>query len=239
MVLSFAILIMTILVSNNSNSSLTSIKNNSAIPIFDYLPTYYNYVDQYIPFYIDGDFSHPYNPINDTIATLGRVLFYDKNLSVPQNTSCGSCHKQAFAFGDTSLLSQGHMGELTERHSMRLVNLRFGQTEKFFWDERVTTLEAQTTDPIKDHLEMGFSGVDGDPNFNDLLDRLNGIDYYDNLFLNAFGDSLITEERIQLALAQFVRSIQSFDSKYDQGRVQVESDKDPFPNFTMSCRTSI
>ncbi|MEL6141115.1 MAG: cytochrome-c peroxidase, partial [Bacteroidota bacterium] len=54
------------------------------------------------------------------------------------------------------------------------------------------------------------------------------------LFTMAYGDAVITEERMQLALAQFVRSIQSFDSKYDIGRAQVNGNNGNFPNFTQA-----
>jgi len=37
---------------------------------------------------------------------------------------------------------------------------------------------------------------------------------------------------MQLALVQFIRSIKSFDSKYDQGRDMVNNNNQPFPNFT-------
>ena len=42
---------------------------------------------------------------------------------------------------------------------------------------------------------------------------------------------------MQECLAQFVRSIQSFDSKFDAGRSQVANDNVPFPNYTPEeCR---
>ncbi len=52
------------------------------------------------------------------------------------------------------------------------------------------------------------------------------------MFTYIYGDATITETKIQNALAQFVRSIQSFDSKYDLGRDQVNNNMAPFPNFT-------
>jgi cytochrome c peroxidase len=79
---------------------------------------------------------------------------------------------------------------------------------------------------------MGFSGAGGDPGFDDLVARLESIDYYNELFAFVYGDADVTENRIQLALAQFVRSIQSFDSRYDEGRSRVPNDESPFPNFT-------
>ena len=50
----------------------------------------------------------------------------------------------------------------------------------------------------------------------------------------AYGDTVITEQKIQLALSQFIRSIQSFDSPYDLGRTQVSHDSLDFPNFSQN-----
>lgn len=190
-----------------------------------------NYANQGQPNYITDDNTAANNPITDAGATLGRVLFYDKNLSRTNTVACGSCHIQQFAFGDTARASVGVNGT-TGRHSMRLVNARFADEVQFFWDERAATLEIQTTQPIQDHAEMGYSGSNGDPDFNDLLAKLDGISYYNDLFYLAFGDTNITEARMQQALAQFVRSIQSFDSPFDVGRAQVNNNGQPFPNFT-------
>ena len=194
------------------------------------LDNLFNYANQDIPDYITKDNTDG-NPIDDRAATLGRVLFYDKNLSNDGNIACASCHIQAHAFGDPSVQSTGVNG-LTSRHSMRLVNPRFSREEKFFWDERAETLEALATQPIQDHIEMGFSGINGDPNMDDLIIHLESIDHYNTLFEFAFGDSEITENRMQLALAQFIRSIQSFDSRFDEGLMQVDNTSQPFPNFT-------
>jgi cytochrome c peroxidase len=190
----------------------------------------YAYAGQSVPGFITKDNSTG-NTITDKGATLGRVLFYDKSLSVNNTVSCGSCHRQEFAFSDTSVASKGVNGT-TGRHSMRLVNARFGQEGKFFWDERAATLEDQTTQPIKDHSEMGFSGKNGDPSINDLITKLKAVDYYKELFTFAYGTDEITEQKMKLALAQFVRSISSFDSKYDAGRALVPNDGANFSNFT-------
>lgn len=189
-----------------------------------------NYANQDVPNHIPppqiGD-----TPLTDAGATLGRVLFYDRNLSVDNSISCSSCHSQEHAFGDLAQASVGVNGQ-TGRHSMRLVNVRFAQETRFFWDERAPTLEAQTTQPIQDHIEMGFSGQDGSPDLENLLEKLRNIPYYTPLFTAAFGNSRITEERLQSALAQFISSIQSFDTPYDEGRRQTGNNEGPFPNFT-------
>ena len=189
------------------------------------------YAAQSKPAYINRD-NTAGNNITNAKATLGRVLFYDKNLSVDRSISCASCHQQTVAFSDISRASSGIEGGTTGRHSMRLINSRFAQESRFFWDERAATLEIQTTQPIQDHAEMGFSGTNGRPNLGELLRRMYGLDYYQNLFQFVYGDRVVTEQRIQESLAQFIRSIQSFDSKYDAGRVAVPNDAAPFANFT-------
>ena len=191
-----------------------------------------NYANQSKPTYITKD-NVGGNGIIDKQATLGRILFYDKNLSIDNSISCGSCHKQAIAFSDTAIQSVGVSNGKTIRHSMRLINARFANESKFFWNERANNLETQTTMPIQDHLEMGFSGESGRGNLNTLLAKLQAIPYYPELFTWAYGDNRVTESRMQSALAQFIRSIQSFDSKYDAGRAQVQNDQASFPNFTV------
>lgn len=190
-----------------------------------------NYANQVKPVYITKD-NVGGNGIIDKQATLGRILFYDKNLSIDNSISCASCHKQAFAFGDTAIQSAGVSNGKTIRHSMRLINARFANESKFFWNERASSLEVQTTMPIQDHLEMGFSGQTGRGNLNTLLAKLQAIPYYPELFTWAYGDSRVTETPMQSALAQFVRSIQSFDSKYDVGRGLTGNDQAPFSNLS-------
>lgn len=228
---------------NNSSSDDPSMEDpnpNDGNPVTDWIAFTFgdrinldnppNYSSQVIPNYINDDNSGG-NAITNNSALLGRVLFYDKNLSSDNTVSCASCHKQANGFGDFATLSQGVNG-LTGRHSMRLVNARFGNERRFFWDERANSLEQQTTMPIQDHTEMGFSGQNGDPDFGDLILKLESEEYYQELFTAAYGSAEITEQRMQNALADFVRSIQSFDTKYDIGRAQSNNDNQPFQNFT-------
>lgn len=204
--------------------------------VIDLTEPLYGYASQTVPPYINGNGQRDNtqgNAITDKGATLGRVLFYDRRLSRYDTISCASCHVQARAFSDTHVASTGVAGT-TGRHAMRLINARFAQERRFFWDERAETLEAQTTRPIQDHAEMGFSGTNGDPAFADLVVKLSALKEYQVLFKVTFGDSTITEDRMQRALSQFVRSIQSFDSRYDTGRAQAPNDGANFNNFSAS-----
>lgn len=190
-----------------------------------------NYAAQAVPNYItklnDGG-----NPITDAGATLGRVLFYDTSLSTTGTVSCASCHLQSLGFSDAAIVSTGVEGGLTGRHSMRLINTMFADETDFFWDERAPSHEAQESQPIQDHNEMGFSGQNGRPDLATLITQMEATEYYEELFRFVYLDPNITETRIQDALAQFTKSIQSFDSRYDTGRAQVNNNGAPFPNFT-------
>lgn len=212
----------------NDDPELTAIESTFGGKID--LDNLYNYAEQAVPDYITKDNTRG-NRISDLEATLGRVLFYDKKLSLTNTVACASCHQQPLAFGDNAALSRGINGN-TGRHSMRLVNARFSAEDRFFWDERANTLEEQTTQPIQDHIEMGYSGENGEPGIEQLLAKLKAEAYYQELMMAVYGDQNLTEQRMQQALAQFIRSIQSFDSKYDEGRASVADNQAAFSNFT-------
>ncbi|WP_306641591.1 cytochrome-c peroxidase [Sanyastnella coralliicola] len=148
------------------------------------------------------------NPITNEGATLGRVLFYDRALSVDNTMSCASCHQQAFAFTDPRQFSIGVHGDVTRRNSMSLLNMRYFRD--FFWDMSADGLEAQVLMPIVDPTEM-------DQDLESLLVELSETEHYPALFEAAFGDPEITTDRISRAMAQFIRSIVSFDTKFDDG----------------------
>lgn len=166
------------------------------------------------------------NPATTEGVTLGRVLFYDRRLSANGENACSSCHDPAVGFSDPRTRSPGFEGGLTRRHSMGLINLRWYAREAMFWDERAATLEDQVLMPIQDDTEMGLS-------LDELVDRLSSTDYYGPLFEAAFGDPEVTPTRVSRALAQFVRSIVSYRSRWDEGVAAVDGDiASDFPNFT-------
>jgi cytochrome c peroxidase len=176
---------------------------------------------------LDGDVDH-------RKATLGRVLFYDKQLSLNNSIACGSCHIQAHAFGDSSQQSMGLDGGLTSRQSMRLVNTRFAALPAMFWDRRAINLRNQVTQPIEDHIEMGFSGTGDQPGLDSLLTKLQGLQYYSELFDWAFEQegTTINKQRIAQALEHFVSSIESFDSRFDEGFAAAGDIQGSYSNFT-------
>lgn len=170
-----------------------------------------NYALPTLPVYFDQtvtalDNTPAGNAIDNRIATLGRVLFYDRRLSTNDTTACASCHQQQFAFTDNRRFSTGISGaQFTSAHAMRLGNVRYWQPGSMFWDRRAATLELQASQPIINPVEMGWDAGAG--GISALLAKMAATTYYPDLFTWAFGTSAITEARIQPALAQFQRAM--------------------------------
>lgn len=185
----------------------------------DPLPAYYDNT----VFALDN--RPPNELIDNAIATVGRVLFYDPALSVNDTTSCATCHQQVQGFDDDERFSEGFAGgQFTGAHAMRLANLRFYQPGEMFWNRRADSVEEQATVPILNEVEMGWSDNGG---LAALLTKMEGIDYYPALFQWAFGDDNITQARIEQALAQFQRSMISSDSRWDRAYAQVFAPAQP------------
>jgi cytochrome c peroxidase len=146
---------------------------------------------------------------DNQVAALGRVLFYDKALSLNNSVSCASCHKQQLAFSDNAKGSLGFRDQSTPRNSMAIMNT--GVNQGYFWDLRQPKLQSMVTMPVKNHIEMGFSDI------NHMAAQVRQRPYYASLFASAFGSAVIDTQRIQVALMTFVSSLASYGSKYDKG----------------------
>ncbi|MBB3697979.1 cytochrome-c peroxidase [Flammeovirga yaeyamensis] len=147
------------------------------------------------------------NPTTTKGVELGRMLFYDTQLSRDNSTSCGTCHQQSLSFTDGKALAEGIHGRVGEFSSMAIVNAMW--QGKFFWDGRSGSLEDQALGPIENVLEM-------DMTLDEVVERLQSDPKYPPLFEKAFGSGVITEENIGKAIAQFERTLISSNSKYDQ-----------------------
>ena len=175
----------------------------------------------------------PSNPVTNAGATLGRVLFFDRQLSLNGSTACASCHQASAGLGDTARFSTGFAGvQNTRAQSMRLFNLRFFTPGTFFWDRRAPSLEVLATQPIRDSIELGFTDAAG--GLDSLFRRMRSLPYYPELFRLAFGDDTITEARLQRALAQYLRSLISGDSRFDRALAATGGTNlaAPFPDFS-------
>jgi len=156
----------------------------------------------------------PDNPMTVEGIKLGRLLFWEKALSLDHSISCGSCHSSEASFSDPNQFSEGINGTLGDRNASALINL--GWSTSFFWDGRAETLEEQARAPVVHPLEMNVQ-------WETVVDRLqnddfnNGLDY-PQLFCDAFGTHDITENLSVKAIAQFMRTLISSDSKFDKWR---------------------
>lgn len=183
-----------------------------------------NYVQPATPAHYDADLTALDNtPRNDQptdrIATLGRVLFYDKALSLNDTIACASCHRQEQGFSDPSRFSNGFAAGQTTSHSMRLGNIRWYRPGSAFWDKRAATVEIQAGQPIQNSVEMGFDGAHG--GLAAVEAKLQALPYYPELFRSAFGDAAVTEARVRRALAQFERAMISTSSRWDSAYANV------------------
>lgn len=173
--------------------------------------------------------NYQYDFQTNEIVTLGRVLFYDQALSVNNAVSCGSCHKQVFAFADNKRLSEGFENFVGTRNTPPIQNLSsfsiisfapngFGG-QALFWDGRESSLLDMVTQPVFNHVEMGVR------NPSDLVKRVKEKSYYKDLFQKAYRDDDITINRISESLMAFVGNITSHRSQFDQsmmnGNVQA------------------
>lgn len=199
---------------------LSQYLNLPELPI-DYSVT----LPKYLSFTGNGGFAQP--PMAASVA-LGRVLFYDKNLSKDGKIACANCHKQELAFGDDAPVSKGVFDRAGERNSIALsaVPSFSGAYENtgnsLFWDNRAKTVQEQSRASLGNVKEMDMS-------MTEVVAAVNNQPYYPILFKKAFGDELATEERVTEAIQSFVHALSSFQSKFDvAAQTQFESSQQFF-----------
>lgn len=149
------------------------------------------------------------NPLTVEGVELGRYLFWEQQLSGDNTQSCGSCHFPEHSFSDPAQFSTGITGAVGTRQAMALVNL--GWARDYFWDGRALTLEDQIREPVPNPIEMNQA-------WEDALEKLRSDPLYPPLYEAAFGSPEITEDRTVRAIASFLRTMISADSKFDQWR---------------------
>ncbi len=147
------------------------------------------------------------NPVTVAGVDLGRHLFYDPILSKDSSISCSSCHLQKNAFSDApNRFSKGLYGEVMKRNTMPLFNLAWYPS--LFWDGRGGSIEQQVFHPVRTKNEM-------DLNWDVAVERIRKNKSYREKFKKAFGNRRIDSVLIAKAIAQFERTLLSYNSKYD------------------------
>jgi cytochrome c peroxidase len=157
------------------------------------------------------------NQITEEGIELGRHLFYDPILSRDSTISCSSCHNIKKAFTDGLDKSIGIDNLVSRRSSMSLINIGYSWVQNrphnFMWDGRFQSLEEQIVKgPVEDPLEM-------DNTWEKAEADLRGHANYPKMFREAFGVNCsedITRELVGKAIAQFERTLNSANSKYDE-----------------------
>jgi cytochrome c peroxidase len=173
---------------------------------------------------------------NNDRATLGRVLFYDKELSKDRSVSCASCHAQSLAFSDNKAFSDGVEGNKTTRNSQPLGSIvnfaayygtnMFGPgAVRFFWDERANTVMEQCRETFGNPNEMGLTMAQ-------VVNRVKENEIYPILFKKAFNNNQINEDNVLDALGEFINSMGSFNSRYDKVFAQQPAGRRVQDNFT-------
>lgn len=166
---------------------------------------------------------------------LGRILFFDVNLSKNRTQSCATCHNPDAGFVDDrdngvkKMASLGDDGKsLGDRQAPTASYAKFSPTFHFdektkkyvggqFWDGREATLEGQAGGPPLNPVEMGMSDKKA------VVDRLKENSLYVDSFKKIFGADIFKNddkayEAMTIAIASFERTdeFSPFDSKYDR-----------------------
>lgn len=158
------------------------------------------------------------NPPTAAAVALGRRLYYDTILSRDHTISCASCHRPDAGFADPRKVSAGVGGKLGTRNAPTVLNAAYAALQ--FWDGRSPSLEEQAAGPIANPVEM-------DQPHTPLIEKLNGIALYHNLFAQAYGPGPVTLDKLKKAIASFERTILSGNSAFD--RYQYGGDKKAMP----------
>ena len=141
-------------------------------------------------------------------AKLGEKLFYDTSLSKNNDRSCATCHHPEKAFTDGLKTNVSLTGSKLARNTPTLTYASLQNAQ--FWDMRQLDLEKQSVDVIQNKDEM--HGSMDDIHAKILLNK-----EYINLFKKAYPTTAKAEAwQIQNAIASYVRSLNAFDSRFDE-----------------------
>ncbi|MBE0638036.1 MAG: cytochrome-c peroxidase [Bacteroidales bacterium] len=154
------------------------------------------------------------NPMTVEGIELGRMLFYDGRLNGRTHPdslmSCATCHRQenSFEVGLPRPHPFGITGQATHHAMLPLINLVWNMGN-YGWNGSVGSIEADVTGVIYDPSEF-----DSTP--EKVVNTIKSIDGYPELFQKAFGTNEVTADGIAKAIAQFVRTLISANSKFDR-----------------------
>ncbi|MCR9181987.1 MAG: cytochrome-c peroxidase [Flavobacteriaceae bacterium] len=149
------------------------------------------------------------NPQTVEGVALGRKLFFDPILSGNGTQACADCHRPQNAFSDPRQFSLGIDGIAGFRNSMPLQNLAWNFNEKFNWDGSAPTLEDQIFEPVTNPIEMNNTWPQAEASLKNHSE-------YPQLFKEAFEGAPIDSVLVTKAIAQFLRTLISGNSRFDR-----------------------
>lgn len=181
--------------------------------------------------------SKPYNYEvggNNDLVTLGRVLFYDKNLSGDNSVSCGSCHQQAYGFADNKQFSTGFGGAQTPRNAHTIMQTN----NSHFWDGKNQPNFSPSVSSCTDYTCQPNGGMSSFANpvsipfashselnmdMSQMVQKISSLPYYQYLYPRAFnGKKFVTVENIELAIGTFMENITATNSKFSRVKAGTE-----------------
>lgn len=131
----------------------------------------------------------------------GKLLFNDKILSKNNNLACASCHVKELAFTD----GKKTFNNKQKRNSPTLTYAAYQQS--FFMDARAGSLEGQVVGVANNHDEFNLP-------MDSIVGRVLSNSNYKNLLDSLYGKKR-KEYNIRHAIASYVRSLNTFNSKFD------------------------
>ncbi len=132
--------------------------------------------------------------------SLGQRLFNDTRLSSDNSMSCATCHDKNKAFTDGL---KAFPKQLRNTPTLTYAALQ----RSFFYDGRTGNLEGQIVDVVNNQHEFHT-------NLDDLKEVVSGDSLYAEQFLNLYG-SEVSDHSIRNAIAVYIRSLNKFNSKFD------------------------
>jgi len=185
--------------------------------------------DLSIPRFFPSDLNIPSdNPMTVEGVTLGRYLFYDGRISGRSDPdsmmSCSTCHLQSHSFVcgiDHPKFTGGHpygvTGIPTPHFMLPMINLVW-TNHGYLWNGSVGP---DNPDTGKRNLEdLVWMGITAPHEMNSDTNRAKAFiqetEGYPALFKKAFGSETVTVKNMGRAIAQFIRTMVSADSRFDR-----------------------
>ncbi len=203
---------------------LTACKKDPEIPNPDntYHPTPYTIS---IPKYFPNLLNIPAdNPMTVEGIQLGRYLFYDGRLCGKQDTlmSCGTCHLAQYGFENNNGFAYGVTGIKSHHVMLPLINVVFNSSG-YMWNGKLFVGNPAFGSAgayggnLEDFCWMGVMAPhEMHSDTNSAKAAIQAIALYPPMFEKAFGSSVVTFKNISRAIAQFIRTLISSDSKFDK-----------------------